>query len=250
LAMINYVLVDDEPKNIRILRNMLDEFCPDTQCAGSAANIEEAGELIQKVAPDLVFLDIQLPGGNAFDLLESLLPVRFEIIFVTAFNDYALKAFRYAAIDYLLKPVNIEELKAAVQRAGEQLQYRQLNSRLQNLLAAVRGPSATWHKLALVMGDGLTFIPVSEIVRCEASSGYTVFHMCNGETHMSTRTIREYEDLLPPDLFLRIHNSHIVNLKHVKKYHRGRGGYIELDSQVTIQVSTRRKTEFLSRFGL
>ena len=247
--MINYVLVDDEPKNIRILRNMLEEFCPDTRCAGSAACIEEAEELIQKVAPDLVFLDIQLPGGNAFDLLESLLPARFEIIFVTAFNDYALKAFRYAAIDYLLKPVNIEELKAAVQRAGEQLKYRQLNIRLHDLLATLRGPSATRHKLALAMGDGLTFIPVGDIVRCEASSGYTVFHMNNGETLMSTRTIREYEDLLPPDMFFRIHHSHIVNLGHVKKYHRGRGGYIELDCQVTIQVSTRRKAEFLSRFG-
>jgi two-component system, LytTR family, response regulator len=247
--MINYVLVDDEPKNIRVLRNMLEEFCPDTRWAGSAAGVDEGETLIQKIQPDLVFLDIQLPKGNAFDLLERLVPAKFEIVFVTAFNDYAVKAFRYAALDYLLKPVNIQELKAAVQRANEKLQHKDINSRLQHLLANLRGPSVTSHKLALANADCLTFIAVEEIVHCEASGGYTLFHMCNGETHLSTRTIGEYEELLPPDLFLRIHHKHIVNLQHVKKYYRGRGGYIEMDSQVTIHVSIRRKNEFLSRFG-
>src|ERR1700744_3970670 len=217
--MINYVLIDDEPKNTRILRKMLEEFCPDTCCAGTAANVEEGEELIRKTQPDLAFLDIQLPRENAFDLLERLLPVPFEIVFVTAFNDYALKAFRYSALDYLLKPVNIQELRTAVQRATEKLQHRDLNRQLHNLLANLRTPTATSHKLALPSPDRLTFISVNEIVRCEANNGYTLFHMLNGEKHLSTKTIKEYEDLLPPDIFLRIHHSHIVNLLHVKKYY-------------------------------
>lgn len=247
--MIHYVLVDDEPKNTRILKKMLEEFCPDTCCAGYAASAEEGEDLIRKVMPDLVFLDIQLSKEDAFDLLERLLPVKFEIIFVTAFNEYAVRAFRYSALDYLLKPVNIHELKAAVQRAAEKLQQRDLNGRLRQLLANMRGPDPAQHKLALPNPECLTFISVEDIVRCEASGGYTYFYMCNGEKLLSTRTIKEYEELLPADMFLRIHNSHIVNLLHVKKYYRGRGGYIEMDGQTTIEVSTRRRNEFLSRFG-
>ena len=250
LSMIHYVLIDDEPKNNRILKNMLEEFCQDTCCAGFAANAEEGEELIRKVMPDLVFLDIHLPKEDAFDLLERLLPVKFEIIFVTAFNDYAVKAFRYSALDYLLKPVNIQELRTAVQRASEKLEHRDLNGRLHNLLANLRTPNVTSHKLALSNAECLTFISVEDIIRCEASGGYTLFHMCNGEKLTSARTIGEYEELLPPDLFLRIHNSHIVNLLHVKKYYRGRGGYIEMNGKINIEVSTRRRNEFLSRFGL
>ena len=247
--MIHYVLIDDEPKNTRILNKMLEEFCPDTSCAGTAASAEEAEELIRRVRPDLVFLDIQLPKEDAFDLLERLLPVKFEIIFVTAFNDFAVKAFRYSALDYLLKPVNIHELNAAVQRAAEKLQQRDLNDRLHHLLANIHSPKPTPHKLALPNPECLTFISIEDIVRCEASGGYTYFYMCNGEKLLSTRTIKEYEELLPSELFLRIHNSHIVNLQHVKKYYKGRGGYIEMDGQITIEVSTRRRNEFLSRFG-
>jgi two-component system LytT family response regulator len=247
--MINYLLIDDEPKNIRVLQKMLEEFCPDTCFAGSASNAREGEDLIRKTIPDLVFLDIQLSPENAFDLLDRLLPVNFEVIFVTAFNDYTLRAFRYAALDYLLKPVNIRELIAAVQRASERLQLRNINRQLHSLLANLRHPDVTSHKLALPNAESLTFISVDDIIRCEASGGYTTFFMKNGEKILSTKTIKEYEELLPPDTFLRIHHSHIVNLRYIKKYHKGRGGYIEMDGKVTIEVSTRRKNEFLGRFG-
>lgn len=247
--MINYVLIDDEPKNTRILQKMLEEFCPDTCCAGLAASAEEGEDLIRKVSPDLVFLDIQLSKEDAFNLLERLLPVKFEIIFVTAYNEYAVRAFRYSAIDYLLKPVNIQELSTAVQRAAQKLKQRDANGQLHNLLTSLRNPGITQHKLALPNAECLTFIAIEDIVRCEASGGYTFFHMSNGEKLLSTRTIKEYEELLPPEMFMRIHNSHIVNLMHVKKYYRGRGGYIEMDGKTTIEVSTRRRNDFLSRFG-
>jgi two-component system LytT family response regulator len=247
--MINYVLIDDEPRNTKVLNKMLEEFCPDTFFAGTATNTVDAEALIGRVQPDLVFLDIQIPHGSAFELLDRLMPVKFEIIFVTAFSDYTLKAFRYAALDYLLKPVNIDELIAAVQRASEKLRLKNINRQLNNLLANLRQPEPSSHKLALSNADSLVFIAVEDIVRCEAKGGYTVFFMRNGEKILSSKTIREYEDLLPPDIFLRVHHAHIVNLLFVKKYHRGRGGFIEMEGSVMIEVSIRRKNEFLSRFG-
>jgi two-component system, LytTR family, response regulator len=249
LFMINYIIIDDEPRNIKVLKNMLDEFCPDTCFTGAAVNSKKGEELIRKTRPDLVFLDIQMPNGNAFDLLDRLLPVSFEIIFVTAFNDYTLKAFRYCALDYLLKPVNIDELCDAVQKAAEKLRLKNVNRQLNNLLANLRLPEATSHKLALPNLENLVFISVSDIIHCEASGGYTIFHMKGGEKILSTKTIKEYEDLLPASTFLRVHHSHIVNLFYIHKYHKGRGGYIEMEGRVMIEVSVRRKNDFLTRFG-
>jgi two-component system LytT family response regulator len=247
--MINYILIDDEPKNIRLLKKMLGEFCPTAHFAGSATNSREGEDLILKARPELVFLDVLLSNENAFDFLDRLLPVNFEVIFVTAFDDYTLRAFRYAALDYLLKPVNIRELITAVDKAAEKIHLTNTNRQLHSLLANLRQPDAASHKLALPNMDSLNFISVDDIIRCQADGGYTVFFMKNGDKILSTKPIKEYEILLPPDTFLRIHHSHIVNLKYVKKYHKGRGGYIEMDGKVTIEVSVRRKQEFLGRFG-
>ena len=248
-TMINYVLIDDEPKNVKILRAMLDEFCPEIQYLGSASGVADGEALIRKDQPGLVFLDIQLSHENAFDLLDRLMPVEFEVIFVTAYNEYAVKAFRYAALDYLLKPVNIEELTAAVAKASQQMRLRNVNRQLQNLLFNLRSPEAAAYKLAIPNADSLSFINVGEIIRCEANGGYTQFFMTNGEKVLSTKTIGEYEDLLPSDIFLRIHSKHIINVQHIKKYHKGRGGFVEMEGSEMIEVSARRKTEFLSRFG-
>jgi len=247
--MINYVLIDDEPKNIKILKTMLDEFCDDAEFAGAASGVEDGEALIRKMEPELVVLDIQLSHENAFDLLDRLMPVNFEVIFVTAYNEYAVKAFRYAALDYLLKPVNIEELCAAVTRARDRYRMRNVNRQLQSLLSNLRSPETSTHKLAIPNADSLSFISVCEIIRCEASGGYTQFYMTNGDKILSTKTIGEYEELLPPDIFLRIHSKHIINIQHIKKYHKGRGGFVEMEGMYTIEVSARRKAEFLSRFG-
>ncbi|HEY4108707.1 LytTR family DNA-binding domain-containing protein [Puia sp.] len=248
--MINYVIIDDEPKNIKILKGMMQEFCADAEYVGAASGVEDGEALIRKIQPALVLLDIQLSHENAFDLLDRLMPVSFEVIFVTAYNEYAVKAFRYSALDYLLKPVNIPELCAAVARAEEQSRLRNVNRQLQNLLSHLRHPEAMAHKLAIPNADSLSFISIADIIRCEASGGYTHFFMTNGEKLLSTKTIGEYEELLPPDIFLRIHSKHIINIKHIKKYHKGRGGFVEMEGSYMIEVSARRKAEFLSRFGL
>ncbi len=248
--MVNCVIVDDEPRNIKVLKAMLEEFCPDLSIVGEAPDAEQAEKIIDMVRPDLVFLDIEMPYGNAFDLLDRLMPIAFEVIFITAFNEYSLKAFKYSALDYLLKPVNIEELRLAVQKASERMRLKQSNQRLNNLLANLKQQDPSTYKLALPNMEGLVFVPIDTIIRCEASKGYTFLYLKDGTRHLSTRTIKEYEDLLPPSAFLRIHNSHIINLMSVKKYQKGRGGYVEMEDDTLIEVASRRKTEFLKRFGL
>jgi two-component system, LytTR family, response regulator len=176
------------------------------------------------------------------------MPVKFEIIFVTAFNDYALKAFRYSALDYLLKPVNIDELKAAVAKAEQKLDQKNINLQLNNFINNFK--KAELQKIALPLLDGLIFIPVPEITYLHAKGSYTDVHLHNGEIHTTGRTIKDYEDMLSQDTFCRVHHSYLINVNHIKKYSKGRGGLIEMEDGTIIEVSIRRKEEFLSRFGL
>jgi two-component system LytT family response regulator len=247
--MINALIVDDEPKNIRILQGLLDESCADVKVVGEAISAETAIPLIRDKNPDLVFLDIEMPYGNAFDLLDRIMPVNFEIIFITAFDDYTLKAFKYSALDYLLKPVSIDELKTAVHKAKERIRFKNINSQLQNLMFNISKSTASLQKIALPYNDGLVFVLLSEIIRFEAKGGYTYVHVSNNQKYVSSKIIKDYEELLPDDIFFRIHNSHIINLNYVKKYHKGRGGIIEMADGAMIEVATRRKDEFLARFG-
>lgn len=248
--MINTLIVDDEPKNIRILNGLLQEGCPEVNVIGEAISAETAIPLIQEKQPDLVFLDIEMPYGNAFDLLDHIMPVNFEIVFITAFDAYTLKAFKYSALDYLLKPVSIDELKMAVQKAKERIRVKNINQQLQNLLFNISKSNSTMQKMALPCNEGLVFVLLSEIVRFEAKGGYTQVYTSDSQKFISSRIIKDYEEMLPDDIFFRIHNSHIINLNYVKKYHKGRGGVIEMSDNAMIEVATRRKDEFLARFGV
>jgi len=246
--MIRALIVDDESKNIRILHGLLQTYCPQVHVVGQANGFHKALELIESSHPDLLFLDIEMPYGNAFDLLEKIMPVKFEIIFVTAFNDYALKAFRYSALDYLLKPVNIDELKAAVAKAEQKLDQKNVNLQLNNFINNFK--KAELQKIALPLLDGLLFVPVPEITYLHAKGSYTDVHLHNGEIHTTARTIKDYEDMLSQDTFCRVHHAYLINVNHIKKYSRGRGGLIEMEDRAIIEVSVRRKDEFLARFGL
>ncbi len=248
--MINALIVDDEPKNIRILQGLLKESSPDVRIVGEAVSAETAMPLIAETRPDLVFLDIEMPHGNAFDLLDKIMPIDFEIIFITAFDAYTLKAFKYSALDYLLKPVSIDELKTAVQKAKERIRVKNINVQLQNLMFNINKPNSSLQKIALPNNEGLIFVQLSEIIRFEAKGGYTYVYSTDNQKYVSSRIIKEYEEILPADIFFRIQNSHIINLNFVKKYHKGRGGLIEMNDNAIIEVATRRKDEFLARFGI
>jgi two-component system, LytTR family, response regulator len=242
------IIIDDEPGNIITLSELLKEYCPQVIVEGSALNPVEGLALIQKVSPEVVFLDIEMPYGNAFDLLDKLVPVNFEVVFITAFNNYAIKAFRYAALDYLLKPVNIGELKAAVEKVAERLQQKNINHRLSSLLDNMRSENTNLQKIGLPTTEGLHFEQVNSIVYLEAEGSYTKVFLKGKKSVLVSRNLKEYEDILPTAIFCRVHHSYIINLNYVKKYFKGRGGYVEMEDGATIEVSARKKEEFFERF--
>jgi two-component system LytT family response regulator len=190
-----------------------------------------------------------MPFGNGFDLLNALMPIDFEVIFVTAFDKYMLQALKYSALDYLLKPVNIEELKAAVQNAEQRIKKNSINQQLSILLENFKKQDSALKKIAVPTANGFDFILIEDIVRCEAQGAYTRIYLRDSKKLLVSKPLKDYENLLPGNIFLRVHNSHLVNLNFIKKYNRGRGGYIEMDDGTTLEVATRRKDEFLNRFG-
>jgi two-component system LytT family response regulator len=209
--------------------------------------VETALAVIQATRPDLLFLDIEMTQGNAFDLLNQLRPLTFQVIFVTAFDNYAIRAFKYSAVDYLLKPVDIDELAGAVERVVQRSQQKNIINQMQVFLDNMGTFSLAQQKMAVPTVDGLIFINLKEVVRLEAKSSYTQIILENGNVVTATRTIKDYEDILPEALFCRIHNSHIINLFKIEKYNKGRGGYVTLEDGSTIEVASRRRQEFLRR---
>jgi two-component system LytT family response regulator len=214
---------------------------------GKADGVETGIHTIQTAKPDLVLLDIEMTQGNAFDLLNQLQPINFQIIFVTAFDNYAIRAFKYSAIDYLLKPVDIDDLCAAVERVIQKIQGKSFLDQMQVLLHNVETFHLSQQKMAVPTLTGLIFIAIRDITRFEAKGSYTTIYLNNGEQIMATRNIKEYEDLLPAVIFCRVHNSHIINLHKIQKYHKGRGGYVIMEDGSSIEVASRRREEFLRR---
>jgi two-component system LytT family response regulator len=245
--MIRTVLVDDEIDSIRVLERLLETFCPHISIVGKADGVETALREIRASQPDLVILDIEMTQGNAFDLLNQLQPIAFQVIFVTAFDNYAVRAFKYSAVDYLLKPVDIDDLRDALDRVTEKTQEKGVMEKMKVLLDNMGTISLSQQKMAVPTITGLMFVAIRDIIRFEAKGNYTVIFLNNGDQITATRNIKEYEDLLPGSIFCRIHNSHIINLQNIQKYNKGRGGYVIMEDGSSIEVATRRREEFLRR---
>ena len=245
--MIRAVLVDDEIDSIRVLQRLIEGYCPEVMIVGKADGVETAMHVIQTTKPELVFLDIEMTHGNAFDLLNKLQPIEFQVIFVTAFDNYAIRAFKYSAVDYLLKPVDIDDLRAALERAARKVQGKSFLDQMETLLYNVETFQLTQQKMAVPTLTGLVFIPIKDIMRFEAKGSYTTIYLTNNDEIIATRNIKEYEELLPAAIFCRVHNSHIINLHKIQKYHKGRGGYVIMEDGSNIEVASRRREEFLRR---
>jgi two-component system LytT family response regulator len=245
--VIRTVLIDDETDSIKILQKLLGSYCPQVEVVGTAEGVETATMLIHATRPDLVFLDIEMMQGNAFDLLNRLQPINFQVIFVTAFDNYAVRAFRYSAVDYLLKPLDINRLVAAVEKVSGKFEKENVLAQMKMLLENLGSISVSDQKIAIPTLTGLSFVALGDIIRLEAKGGYTTICMVDKQHILATRTIKDYEDILPPNIFYRIHNSHIINLQKIKKYQKGRGGSVVMEDNSNIEVAIRRRDEFISR---
>lgn len=242
------IIVDDELKSAESLKILLTDFCENVKVVAICQNINDALKAIEEEEPDVVFLDINLQRETGFDLFDHFSEIRFSIIFTTAFSEYAIKAFRYAALDYLLKPVDIDQLREAVKKA-ELRMTANLNGQLENLFHDLKSQKGEFLKLALPTLEGLVFINVDDIIYCEASSNYTTIFLANNQKHIVSRSLKEYDDLLSERNFFRIHSAYLVSLKAIKKYVKGEGGYVVLDNDVSLDVSKRKKAAFLARIG-
>lgn len=248
--MIKAIIVDDELGARESLSKMIEKNCKQLEIVAKADSAQAAFEAITNKQPDLVFLDIEMPNGNAFDLLEKFKEINFNIIFTTAYDHYAIKAIKFSAVDYILKPIDPEELVEAVKRFEKkhQGQPNVLDKQFKTLLSNVR-PENKLKKVGIPDGDGLIFINLSDIVRCESDGNYTFFILTSGKKIIASRTLGEYEQMFTEDNFFRIHRSHLINLQHVKKYIKGEGGYVIMSDDSQVEVSRRNKNEFLEKLS-
>lgn len=237
-------IIDDEQSCRQALISLLTDNFPEIRIAGEAASLEEARKLVGEVHPDLVFLDIQLPDGSGFELLQKISSFEFHVIFITAYDQYAIQAIRHSAIDYLMKPVDPDEFIAAVKKSKHMsLNIEMLTRQVKVLLKN----KDDFHRIALPTIDGLRFIDLNEVLYCKSDSNYTWFHLQNGEKILVTRTLKEYDETLSDNFFVRIHQSYLINIRFVDRYVKGKSGYVIMSDGTEINVSRRKKELFLKK---
>lgn len=248
---IKAVILDDEMHSIETLQWKLENYCPEVEVAATFDDPQKGVQYLKKNPPDLLFLDIQMPMLNGFDVLEELGPdLPFDVIFATAYDQFGIQAIKASALDYLLKPVQNKDLKEAIEKfirkraAAPGLREGQFQGLMENIGAEQEGRIG---KVALATRESIEFVDPQEIVLCSSDSNYTMIYLASGRKKLISRTLKEFEDLLAPYNFYRPHNSHLINLSKVKEYIRSDGGYIIMDNQMKIPVSKSRKDELLER---
>lgn len=248
MNMVRALLVDDSPGSLRTLRNLLKRYCPGVEIIGEATSVSEAHNLILTLEPNLLFLDIEMPEGSGFELLEKVREYSFEVIFVTAYDHYALEAIRVSALDYTLKPVGYQRLQEAVQKVEERLklQERPAFHRLLEQLSQSRETS----KLPLPLSNGFIFIPTAEIMYCLADGIYSRVFIRDKKEHLTTRRLIELEESLQTSGFFRIHRSSLINLNYVKRYIRGDGGSVIMEDGHELTVSRAKRDSLLKSLNI
>lgn len=246
MTKIRTLLIEDEERSIHLMKNLLSEWAPDLEIVAVATRVEEAIESINTHKPDLVFLDIELFGQLAFGILDEVSWRGFQFIFITAYEEYALRAFRYAAADYILKPIEIDLLLQALDKVRNHTSMQVGSERTQVVREHLSGEAA--HKrITLPTLDGFVVEELDHILAVEAEGNYSWIRLVSGRSILVSRTIQEYEEILTSGAFFRIHRSHIINLMHVKKYIKGRGGNVVLSDSKMLPVAARKKEAFISR---
>lgn len=239
------VIVDDESKSRQTIRNFIEKYAPELFVVGEADSVESAVSLIEKVKPELLFLDIQMPDGTGFDLLGQLSYSNFKLIFCTSFDQYAVKAFRYSAIDYILKPIDPDIFIGAVRKIIRE----KSDNTTEDKLEVLKQNKISFTRLALHSAEGINLVKVENIIRCESSVNYTKFVLNGLPNILVTKTLKEYDELLSSQDFIRIHKSHLVNMNYIKKYIKGEGGWVEMHDGSKIEVSRRKKETLMQALG-
>jgi two-component system LytT family response regulator len=245
--MLKAVLIDDDESNLSSLSEKISRHCRQVQIIECCDSPEEGIRIIDELKPDLVFLDIEMPQMNGFVMLQQLTYKNFELIFVTAYDHYAIKAIRSCALDYLVKPVEIEELRRAVARAEEKKNQHSSSSQLNLLIEHLQKKQTKL--LTIPTSEGLQFIDIDKIIYLEASDNYSNIYLSPNQKFLVSRTLKDFEELLPADIFIRIHHSSIINKFFVDKYIRGEGGQVVMRNGSVLDVSKRKKSDFLQAIG-
>ena len=246
--MLQAIIIDDEIKGRQFMRQLVEKFTPQVKIAGEAANASEGVEVISVVKPDLIFLDIEMPGKTGIEMLKEIADISFEIIFATAFNHYAVEAFKLGAIDYLLKPVSPGDLIRAVERVEAHRQLHEAQTKKYEVLRQQFGQPFT--KITIPTTSGFEFIDFSSIISMQSEGNYTHIRITGGPALLATRKLGEFEELLTPYNFFRIHKSYLINLAHIKKYTKGDGGVVMMNDGSEIDVARRIKEAFLQRIKI
>jgi two-component system, LytTR family, response regulator len=246
--MLKAVIVEDEAASRETLKNYLSKYCRDVVVAGEADSVQSGLETISRCKPDVVFLDVEMPFGNAFDLLDQITEKTFETVFVTAYDHYALKAINFSASYYILKPIDIDELIKAVEKIAEKRESKEHALRTRILIDNIRIENKQLQKLILPQLDGFEVATVKDIIRCQANDNFTEFYFTDGSKRLICRTLKYYEELLAELDFLRIHKSHLINLHYLKRYRKGKGGQVVMTDNSVLDVAPAKKHFLIEKF--
>jgi two-component system, LytTR family, response regulator len=245
--MIQTIIIEDELHSREVLRDMLVRDFKNVELVAVCANAEEGRAAIEAHQPDLVFSDIELENSSAFDMLQQLDTIDFEVTFTTAYEKYAIQAIKFSALDYLLKPFSLQELSEALNHYQQKQDKKQSARQFETLFYNLKHIKKSSKKIALPTTSGLMMVPLNEIIRCQSDVNYTCFFLINKKKIVVSKTLKEFEELLGEYDFIRVHNSHLINLHHVENYTRGEGGIVTMSDRTEVMVSRRKKDEFLIR---
>ncbi|MBW8242915.1 LytTR family DNA-binding domain-containing protein [Muricauda oceani] len=239
------VIIEDEKHSRETLKSMLEEFCKEVQVIAMAGSVDEAVKVLSIYSPDIVFLDIELQSGVGFDVLNQIKDPNFEVVFTTAFEKYAIKAIKFSSLDYLLKPIDLDELQQAVEKARNRMDTNVYREQLDTLMQSISRGKVRPEKICLATTAGMEFIAIDDIVACKADGSYTCFMLEDESIFLVSKHLKEYEMLLSEHNFMRVHNSFLINLKKVKKYVKSDGGHLIMSNEMQVNISPRKRDDLI-----
>ncbi|MFO7370074.1 MAG: LytTR family DNA-binding domain-containing protein [Bacteroidales bacterium] len=247
--MLKIAIIEDEEKSLGFIRSIIEQHCPAVEIIGTATSVQSAVTLLTNVKPALVLSDINLPDGTAFDMLSRLDEIDFKVIFITAFEEYAIKAIKFSALDYLVKPIDPNELVKAVNKAKEKIEHENNTLKLKALLSNVRDFSEKLRKIVLKTFDSIYVVDLQDIIRCESDNSYTLFYLKDSRKIMVSSVLKDYDELLADSGFIRVHKSHLVNLNYIDKFIKSDGGYLIMKDGASVPVSQRKRDMIMDFFN-